>query len=57
MLPTNDLYCVFALGDRNRHPRHSAEPAATVYAALRLPAAAQQTLLHHPQQAAQAGPR
>lgn len=54
--PRITFLCVFISGDRNRRPGHSAEPAATVCAALGLPAAAQQTLLHHPQQAAQAGP-
>jgi len=47
---------VFVSGDRNRHPGHGAEPAATVRAAIRLPAAARQTLCHHSPQAAQAGP-
>lgn len=56
VLPTNGPHCVFISGDRNRHPGHSAESPATVCAALRLPAATQQTLLRHPQQAAQAGP-
>lgn len=43
-------------GGRNRHPGHNPEPSASVCAALGLPAAPQQTLLHHPPQAAQTGP-
>lgn len=43
-------------GDGNRHPGHGPEPAETERGAIRLPAAAQQTLLRHPQQAAQTGP-
>lgn len=47
---------VTVAGDRDRHPGHGAEPAATVRAAVRLPAAAQQTLFLYPQQASQKGP-
>lgn len=42
-------------GDGNRHPGHGPEPAETEHEAIRLPAAAGQTLLHHPKQAAQTG--
>ena len=48
-------HCVVS-GDRNQHLGHSKEPAAAVCAALCLLATSQQTIFHHPQQAAQAGP-
>lgn len=51
----NAHYVPFS-GGGNRHPGHNPEPAASVCAALGLPAAPQQTLLHHPPQAAQTGP-
>lgn len=51
-----NCFYVTISGDRNRHPGHGAEPAATVRAAIGLPAAAQQTVLFYPQQAAQKGP-
>lgn len=61
---TSVFFCVFhtvsvssSSGDRTRHPGHHPKPAASVRAALILPAAPQQALLHHPPQAAHAGAR